>query len=208
MVNEAIDVATTGTIAKDFMRQISPIASVFGYGAVNEPQLALADIRRRLGYFDQITTDNERGCEFDVDSLASRVLDCSTHAGDGLLTSSGFYSKSLVEMNHDVGVTCVGAVPYVMNFNCAFMAGSDSKLVKQITKAVRHLPMVEALTLRHDSLYEVACNLKNSRFMGPDDVLKVCVDEANSLSLTIIGSYTTGPTETELYAMFQNASRV
>ncbi len=194
-------VILTSAIAKDFMAQISPIASVFGYGAASKSNATLATIRRRLGYFSQVKNDED--CVYDPEDLKTRVRECVANVGDDEKSFS-FYEDSLRELNSNVGVTCVGAIPYIMNFNVKFIDSSDVRLVKKITKAVRELDSVEALTLKQGEAYEVACNLKNPRAMGPDSVLRVCEEQAKELALTITDSYTTGPTEKGLIDILES----
>jgi Formiminotransferase domain, N-terminal subdomain len=53
------------------------------------------------------------------------------------------------DLSERKGVTLVGAVPFIQNFNMRFRAGDDRALIKRVTAAVRD-DSVEALTLRHD----------------------------------------------------------
>ena len=101
-------------------------------------------------------------------------------------------------------MTCVGAIPYIMNFNITFDRNADVRLVKRITKAVRELDGVEALTLKQDGAHEVACNLKKPNTMGPDGVLRVCDELAKEFSISIAKSYTTGPTERDLIGILES----
>lgn len=201
--DDASGLISTSGIAKDFMKKISSKASVFSYGGASDNDIPLATIRRRLGYFNQVT-DSADECVYDSEDLRARVRECVSHATRGDSSHSfSFYEDSLQELNSAVGVTCVGAIPYIMNFNVKFDEASDVRLVKKVTKAVRQLESVEALTLRQGSAHEVACNLKNPGMVGPDKVLRACEEQARELALTITGAYATGPTEARLLEILQ-----
>ena len=188
----------TGKIAIEFADTISPMASVFSvWSSYFLTSTSLADIRRRLGYFEQCKDDGH--CVYDTNELGVKVRECTlTATSNDDRNSLGFYSKSLATLNPTVGVTCVGAIPYLLNFNVQFDMNSDLREVRKITKRVRELEGVEALTLKQGESYEVACNVKKPRQVGPKDILRVCLDQARVLSLRITKSYTTGPEEAEL----------
>ena len=58
---------------------------------------------------------------------------------------------------------------------------------------------VEALTLQHkEGAYEIACNLRNWKSIGPKDVLDRALSKARELGVDIVDHYTTGPTEEDL----------
>lgn len=198
---------STSRIAKDFMTKISPMSTVFGYGGASKSDISLATIRRQLGYFNQVT-DAAGDCVYDPEDLETRVRECVSHAGQEDEKSFSFYEESLRVLNGDVGVTCVGAIPYIMNFNVKFDEASDVRQIKKITKAVRRLDSVEALTLKQGNAHEVACNLKNPSAMGPDSVLRVCEEQAGELALRITNSYATGPTERGLVEVLEKCGRL
>ena len=200
---EEEELRKTGEIALNFSDTISPKASVFRYGAATTTGVRLADIRRRLGYFDQCKDGG--ACIYDAKDLGARVRECSAASNDEV-ESLGFYDKSLAALDATVGVTCVGAIPYLINFNIKFAEQSDLKEVRKITKKVRELDGVEALTLKQGDSYEVACNVKKPRVIGPDDVLRVCLDQALNCNLQVISSYTTGPGEEELRRILFDSS--
>lgn len=139
---------------------------------------------------------------------------------------------SAVDLSERKGVTLVGAVPFIQNFNMRFRAGDDRALIRRVTAAVRS-DSVEALTLRHDGshttqststststepslsttpapvvAYEVACNLKRPSEVTAEDVLRraTAVIAAESLPIEIEESYTTGPSERELLELIERGN--
>ena len=95
-------------------------------------------------------------------------------------------------------MTCVGAIPFMMNFNIQFPASADLSNVRKVTKAVKTLEGIEALTLQHENGYEVACNVKMPHVAGAEEVLGVGKVAAEEQGLSISGHYCTGPGQEEL----------
>jgi|MDTB01.3.fsa_nt_gb hypothetical protein len=205
IVSEEEELRRTGEIALSFVDTISPKASVFRYGRATSTGINLADIRRYLGYFDQCKDGGV--CVYDAKYLGAKVRECSSTTSNDEVNSLGFYAKSLISLDPVVGVTCVGAIPYLINFNVQFGSNSNLKDVRKVTKRVRELEGVEALTLKPGETYEVACNVTKPRIVGPEEVLRVCFDQAEALSLQIKHSYTTGPLEEELRRILFDAKK-
>ena len=117
---------------------------VFLYGAASPRKMMLRDIRKKLGYFSK--TDFDVSFEADMGSM------------------------SVVKPT--LGVSCVGAVPMIINLNMRFRPEDKRADVAKVSKAVREPGLVESLTLDHaGGAYEVACNLRNTRTRSVEDVL-------------------------------------
>ena len=105
------------------------------------------------------------------------------------------------EMFSSKGVSCVGVVPLVINFNIRLTEASsgDKKLASQVTALLRVDGAVEGLTLKWANQLEIACNLRSSL---PEHSCDAVLTKAKALAaergLEIESSYTTGPTAREL----------
>jgi hypothetical protein len=135
------------------------------------------------------------------------------------------------------GITCVGVVPFIINYNIRFRPQDKREKIIQITKSIRseyvsdilssiHLNLltlsflmlfvnsfiitqVEALTLPHENgAYEVACNLLNPKIRNPASVKQQVESLAMDLGIEIELDYTTGPTESELVEYYNNNHRI
>ena len=197
------DLLETGKSAKQFISMISPYTTVYAYGYADEKVTSgndevprLATIRKHLGYFEQSKSSTE--CTYDLDGLASQIRKDFNGEGGDVKPVDG----SLVEMDRKTGMSCVGAVPFMMNFNIKFPPTDSLTDVRKVTKAVKRLEGVEALTLQHDAGYEVACNVKKPHLVGPESILSAGTEEANKLGLTVESSYSTGPNEQQLMDAF------
>jgi len=177
--DETTDTAAliANNFAKSFNKQYN--IPVFLYGHASSNQNKLKDIRRNLGYFDK---DVEKKC-------LNWSNDCIPD----------YNINELNEPDPTRGVSTIGAVPLVLNFNMRFRKIDERNQVIKVTKAVRNIsPTIEALTLPHEKGFEVACNLLNTKECGPDQVLPVAQETANDLDLLIEESYCTGPKDTDL----------
>jgi hypothetical protein len=197
------DVLETGKSAKQFISMISSYTTVYAYGYADEkvtsgndelPRLAM--IRKHLGYFEQSKGSAE--CTYDLDALASQIRQDFNDKDGEIKPVAG----SLLEMDRKTGMTCVGAIPFMMNFNIKFPPTDSLTDIRKVTKAVKLLDGVEALTLQHDAGHEVACNVKKPHLAGPEIILEAGTVEANKLGLTVEGSYSTGPNEDKLMEAF------
>lgn len=64
---------------------------------------------------------------------------------------------------------------------------------------------MECLTLEHEGgAFEIACNLKDWRTIGPKDVLDHANSVAKDLGVQIVEHYTTGPSEEELIVRYDS----
>jgi len=158
---------------------------VYLYGAASDKGIRLKDIRKSLGYFS-----------------SSRSASSST---DSSLSLSPDMGPSLSLSPPHLGITCVGAVPFVMNFNMRFRESDERERVKQVTKYVRQDKVVEALTLSHSNSLEVTCNLLSPSLYSPEKVLERAKEKAKEVGVSIVSSYCTGPSEDELLAMLKES---
>jgi len=164
---------TVGAVARSFAEDLTSSLCIpsYTYGTASPTQRRLSDIRRELGYFGG--TDSSSGSSR-ADFGADMTRDSSK------------------------GISTIGAVPLIVNFNMRFRTQDARKDVLQVSKAVRN-QAVEALTLQHGGgAFEVACNLLDIKSYGPKSVLAVAEEVAKSLGLRIEGHYCTGPQEEEL----------
>ena len=151
------------------------------YGAASPSAKRLRDVRKELGYFNDDV----------IKSKATLVAPPAPPAAN---------FGGTLEIDASKGVSTIGAVPLVVNFNMRFRLQDPRSSVLKVTKAVRS-ELVEALTLpHHGGAFEVACNLLNTREQGPARVLAVAQDAAESLGLEVADHYCTGPQEEELLA--------
>ena len=133
---------------------------VAAYGALAEPAARLADVRRALGYF--------RG------ALNSGV-DASLAAAHGDLLAYGPRAP-----HPALGVACVGAAPFVVNYNVPLATG-DLGLAQRCARAVSErgggLGAVEAAGLPHgEGGVEVACNLLDFDGATDDEAVQRAVE--------------------------------
>ncbi|KAJ1400615.1 Formiminotransferase subdomain-containing protein [Ochromonadaceae sp. CCMP2298] len=137
---------------------------------------ALKDLRRQLGYF-------EGGKE----GLSERVAEVPAD----FPAQGGYWATR--------GLSCVGAVPLILNFNMRFRPCDSRALVLQVTKHVRSHD-VEALTLPHEGgAFEVACNLRQPvTGTSPELLLQRAGEKAAELGVQVESAYCTGPSEQEL----------
>merc|ERR1711871_560195 len=102
-----------------------------------------------------------------------------------------------------VGISCVGAVPLIINLNMKLAPQSPRKEGIKITQSIRVPQLVESLTLSHEGgALEIACNLRNTCKYSVSEVMENAYKKAKELDLEITSYYTTGPTELELVELF------
>ena len=165
-------------IANQFAKDLSKTHNIpiFMYGAASLRQTRLKDIRRKLGYFDK--------------NVGKKCLEWTEDCQPDYLLGN---TKAI---DPSKGISTIGAVPLVVNFNIRFRDEDERKNIIQVTKAVRAVSTdVEALTLPYGNTFEVACNLLNTREYGPEVVLEIAQNTADELGLGIVHHYCTGPTE-------------
>jgi hypothetical protein len=102
-----------------------------------------------------------------------------------------------------VGVSCIGVVPLVVNFNMVYRAGDSKANVAKVGTSIREAGLVQSLTLDHaHGSVELACNLLNVKIRSCDEVLSRAKLTSHELGCTIEKWYTTGPTEEELVTKY------
>ena len=137
---------------------------VAAYGALAEPVARLADVRRALGYF--------RGAGA---GAFSSGVDASLAAAHGDLLAYGPRAP-----HPALGVACVGAAPFVVNYNVPLATG-DLGLARRCARAVSErgggLNAVEAAGLPHgEGGVEVACNLLDFDGATDDEAVQRAVE--------------------------------
>jgi glutamate formiminotransferase len=128
------------------------------YGPTGGALPTLAQLRRQTPYFSP-------------SALAGPL------AYDRTAELEGLRSFGLSRACPDKGLTFIGAVPWVVNYNVPLLPGADLALARRVAAALRAragpqgLPHVEAVGLAHrDGLVEVACNLLDTTVTGPEQV--------------------------------------
>lgn len=128
----------------------------------------LSDLRRATPYF--------KGGKF----LAGDTIDSS-------------YGPNILK-DENIGVVCIGSVPYHTNMNAQILTDDFSK-VRRIAKSVRSLQGIESLALKHNNLVEVACNILMPNIVN-SDVLEISIRESAKKENVEVGKvYTIGPTQ-------------
>lgn len=147
------------------------------YGDAASDKVGLAEIRRRAGYFSG--------------SKEGRWM------GDGGLRELALeYGPS--EMSSKIGFGCVGAVPWVCNYNVpltfAFDAGVDADermrralafgraAAKCVSERGGGLPSVQSMALPHGDRVEVACNLLDMDVTSTADVQRATESTVASIN--------------------------
>lgn len=166
---------------------------VFTYGELSPNKRRLKDIREKLGYFETVS------------SFADASKKIKQSLEDGIIVPD---YGSCADYSDIRGVTCVGVVPLIVNFNMRFRTIDPREQVLKVTKAVRNSE-VEALTLPYQDetgslCYEVACNLRAPKTITKEIILAKAEEISKNLQLEITHSYTTGPTEDELLNLLSN----
>lgn len=112
------------TIAREFSDQLSGYVGVpiylYGYAHLSTKDgkpMKLRDIRQELGYFGN---------------------DCKSQQQVLIEPSFG----SLQTTNSRSGVSCIGSMPFIENFNIRFAAGTPRSIVTRVTSAVREVDLV------------------------------------------------------------------
>ena len=81
-----------------------------------------------------------------------------------------------------VGISCVGAVPLIINLNMKLAPRSPRKEVIKITQSIRVPQLVESLTLSHEGgALEIACNLRNTCKYSVSEVMENAYKKAKEL---------------------------
>lgn len=149
----------------------APAVPVYLYGTAHDGQRSLAELRRQLAYFKGANTGEWSG-------LAPEVV-AAVHALPGEFGPP--------EVDPRLGVTVVGAVPWVTNYNLLLTSSAASleqaELMKRCQRVARAtsargggLVAVETMALPHENGVEVACNLLDES-VSPAAVVKAKVLE-------------------------------
>jgi glutamate formiminotransferase len=104
----------TAELARNFGLKLNEMSNIpiYFYGAASTERITLKAIRKSLGYFNQIKEEELR---------------------PAIMPSVGVNSAASME----TGISCVGAVPLIVNFNMRFRPEDKKNDVIQVTKAVR-----------------------------------------------------------------------
>jgi glutamate formiminotransferase len=157
---------------------------VYAYGAAHPERAALDSVRRHLGYF--------------AGSKSGRWQGALREAAPGAAPPPSFGPAAPAPRS---GVCCVGAVPWLVNFN-VLLGTEDEAAAKIVARAVSQraggLRGVQAMALRHAEGVEVACNLLDPAAVPPAAVEEAVRGAAQAAGLRVLRSYTIGKTVGEL----------
>lgn len=169
----------------------------FLYGHAHPEGRHLADIRRAFGYFSPSKVISESS-----QAWAGPLEEWQV---DGLLPDFGPQ-----QVDPRRGVTCVGACPWIINFNI-LLDTDNLKVCKLIARSVSRrgggLQGVEAMALKHADGIEIACNLLSPDIVTPEMVENKISDlcrNAEGINVSILRSYTTGKSIDDLLRAFAN----
>lgn len=167
---------------------------VYLYGHAHPQQRQLVDIRRSFGYFrPDISTDV---------TWKGAIQTPSPKYKDVQVPDYGPPPSSSSTTNSKTGIVCVGAIPWLVNFN-VLLNSSDAEVCKEIARAVSEkeggLKSVQAMALKHDGgRYEVACNLLDASVSGVEVVEEEIERLAGERGVGVVRSYRIGKTPEEL----------
>ncbi|GAX75278.1 hypothetical protein CEUSTIGMA_g2723.t1 [Chlamydomonas eustigma] len=157
---------------------------VYLYGHAHTQGRKLAEIRRQLGYFKPVASSSNSthspavGPSVVSNDSASTTSYSSPSLWEGALPfrSLDHYPPDLgpTQVPEGLGVTTVGAVPWLINYNVPLLSASLQQ-AKLLSRAVSErgggLQYVEAMALSHEGgAIEVACNLLNPQATPPEAV--------------------------------------
>mmetsp|Transcript_858 Transcript_858/g.1920 ORF Transcript_858/g.1920 Transcript_858/m.1920 type:complete len:338 (+) Transcript_858:38-1051(+) len=160
---------------------------VYLYGHAHPSQRSLASLRRSLAYFKGSAQGSWIGLSPDV-----------VAAMDSMPPDMGPQ-----QAEDKTGITVVGAVPWVHNYNILLQQGKDVDIssedffnrCREIARSVSTrwggLPCVEAMALHHELGIEVACNLLDIAETSPKEVREKVEQEAARQGISVHSDYFT-----------------
>jgi glutamate formiminotransferase len=187
----AADVArAVGAALADAAAAPAPVP-VFLYGAAHARGRPLDAARRALGYFDGEAAGRWAGAFESGGDGESAPLPLAPCLGPAAAPPRA-------------GVACVGAAPWVTNFN-ALLATRDLAAARRVSNAVSQrrggLAGVQAMALPHADGVEVACNLLDPAATPPAAVLAAIRAAAADAGIGVSGHYVLGRSPEELRAL-------
>jgi glutamate formiminotransferase len=198
--------AAAAALAQAIARQLGagPLAlPVFTYGKAHPQQRPLDAVRRQLGYFQGAAAGAWQGGlqlpagQADVGAAAGAADPASQMLA---LPLAPCYGPGAAPARS--GVCCVGAAPWVVNFNVLLLT-DDMAAARAIARGASErgggLVGVQAMALRHVSGIEVACNLLGGGVTEPA-VLAAVRALAEAAGLALGGGYRTNKAPEELVA--------
>lgn len=162
------------------------------YGDASPAGATLADVRRDLGFFDGETSGRWAG----------------SAAGGGLARQPDHGPGAADDRQ---GVACVGATPWVVNYNVLLRSRGREpeqdalRAARAVARATSArgggLPLVQAMALPHADGIEVACNLLDAGVTPPADVLARVRELAELQGLLVAADYCTNKRPEEIAGM-------
>ena len=167
----------------------------FLYGAAHPAQTQLVDIRRGLGYFSA----SKPGGKIWSGAPPAMKETSNINRNSTQLPVVPEYGPSVADPR--AGVSCIGAVPWMMNLNVLVDSG-DMRAVREMAREVSErgggLAGVQAMALQHEKGIEVACNLLRPLEVDAGVVEREIRRLAGKKDLKVLDAYCTGKTVEEL----------
>lgn len=104
------------------------------------------------------------------------------------------------------GVTCVGAVPWITNFNVPLRSPASLEAARRLAKAISQrnpdggIPTVQSMALARGGVVEVACNLLDFHVAPPELVEERLRELARAEGLELGDAYVIGKRLPEILA--------
>lgn len=159
---------------------------IYYYGDAHADRRRLQDLRRSFRYFE---ASNESAAHWTGVPTAIPGLQPDVQR-----------DSSQPAVHATVGICCVGAVPYIVNFN-VLLSTTQIQQARDIARAVSAryggLPGVESMALAHDEGIEVACNLLDTATSPHTKVLEAIRQAATAAGIPVLKSYTINMTAAE-----------
>ena len=195
--------AAAAALAQAIARQLGagPRAlPVFTYGGAHPQQRPLDAVRRQLGYFQGAAGGAWQGGLQLPTGAEARAGAADTAAQTLALPLAPCYGPGAALARS--GVCCVGAAPWVVNFNVLLLT-DDMAAARGVARAVSErgggLAGVQAMALRHIDGIEVACNLLGGGVTEPA-VLGAVRVLAEAAGVAVGAGYRTNKAPEELVA--------
>lgn len=163
---------------------------------------SLASIRRKFGYFKT----HERGSQRRQQEWKGLNDSWLASMNSVILNNPPDFGPNIVSA--DVGIACVGSVPWVINHNVVLNT-TDVDIAKAIAKNVSErgggLKAVQAMGLEIEGGVEIACNLLDSEVSSCEKVDNFITNEilGKYSGINILKSYQTGKPVSQLLDMIR-----
>lgn len=184
------------SIATDIAQYLADTVGLPGflYGAAHPEGRRLDEIRRALGYFRPTSLHSH---------LWQGPLSLDAHLfADRIKPDFG-----PVVLSEKMGILCVGAVPWLVNFNI-LLETTNGAVAQRIARAASErgggLKSVQTMALKHkDGNYEVACNILDASISPLEKVREKVKTLAEEENIRVRDWYTIGKSCEELFQLLE-----